>query len=49
MVTDYLHTGWWPTFNLADALIVRGAVLLVLATVLRQPAPQPDEDPASWT
>lgn len=30
VVTDYLHTGWWPTFNLADALIVTGAVLLVM-------------------
>lgn len=48
MVTDYLHTGWWPTFNLADALIVRGAILPVLATV-RQPALQPDKDPAWWT
>lgn len=48
MVTDYLHTGWWPTFNLADALIVCGAALLVLATV-RQPAPPPDKDPAWWT
>ncbi|MCB2412551.1 signal peptidase II [Demequina sp. TTPB684] len=30
VVTDYLHTGWWPTFNLADAAIVTGAALLVL-------------------
>ena len=28
VVTDYLHTGWWPTFNLADTLIVIGGVLL---------------------
>ncbi|NYI77040.1 signal peptidase II [Nocardioides panzhihuensis] len=28
-VTDYLHTGWWPTFNLADTLIVGGGLLLV--------------------
>ncbi|MBP2371441.1 signal peptidase II [Pseudonocardia parietis] len=47
-VTDYLHTGWWPTFNLADAVIVCGAALLVLTTV-RQPAPTPDKDPARWT
>lgn len=31
LVTDYLHTGWWPTFNLADTAIVTGAGLLVLA------------------
>jgi signal peptidase II len=24
-VTDYLHTGWWPTFNMADVFIVCGA------------------------
>ena len=31
VVTDYLHSGWWPTFNLADTEIVTGAALLVLA------------------
>lgn len=30
-VTDYLHTGWWPTFNLADTAIVTGAGLFILA------------------
>ena len=25
VVTDYLHTDWWPTFNLADAFISVGA------------------------
>lgn len=30
-VTDYLHTGWWPTFNLADVAICVGAGLLLLA------------------
>ncbi|MFE2958432.1 signal peptidase II [Nocardia tengchongensis] len=29
VVTDYLHTGWWPTFNLADTFIVVGAATLV--------------------
>ncbi|QGK70278.1 signal peptidase II [Allosaccharopolyspora coralli] len=36
VVTDYLHTGWWPTFNLADVLITCGGALIVLAT-LRSP------------
>ena len=36
VVTDYLHTGWWPTFNLADVAIVTGAGLLLLSS-LRQP------------
>mgnify|MGYP001205242964 FL=1 len=49
VVTDYLHTGWWPTFNLADAFIIGGAVLVVL-TSARQGAPaSPGKDPGSWT
>ncbi|MBJ8340798.1 signal peptidase II [Antrihabitans sp. YC3-6] len=32
VVTDYLHTGWWPTFNLADTFIVVGATALVTLT-----------------
>ena len=37
VVTDYLHTGWWPTFNLADTAIVGGGLLLAL-TVWRSDA-----------
>lgn len=49
VVTDYLHTRWWPTFNLADAFIVGGAVLLVL-TAARQGTPaSPRKDTDSWT
>lgn len=29
-VVDMLHTGWWPTFNLADVWITAGCSLLVL-------------------
>ncbi len=46
VVTDYLHTGWFPTFNLADTAIVTGAALLVLTT-LRHPTPRPNEDRTS--
>lgn len=35
LVTDYLHTGWWPTFNLADTFIVVGAISLVAHDFLR--------------
>ena len=31
VVTDYLHTGWWPTFNLADTFLVIG--FLVVAVI----------------
>ena len=33
IVTDYLHSGWWPTFNLADTAIVTGAILFVLSSL----------------
>lgn len=29
-VTDYFHTGWYPTFNLPDVLITAGATLILL-------------------
>lgn len=32
MVTDYLHTGWFPTFNGADVLITLGVATLVIAS-----------------
>ena len=32
VVTDYLHSGWWPTLNLADTAIVTGAILLVVSS-----------------
>ena len=40
VVTDYLHSGWWPTLNLADTAIVTGVVLLALLELRspRQPA-----------
>ena len=34
VVTDYLHSGWWPTFNLADTFITLGAGLLIVAALL---------------
>ena len=33
-VTDYLHTGWWPTFNLADTCIVLGAITFAIGYVV---------------
>ncbi len=33
LVTDYLHTGWFPTFNGADVFITLGASVLVLASL----------------
>ena len=33
-VVDFVHLGFWPTFNFADASIVIGAIVLVLTVVL---------------
>lgn len=38
VVTDYLHTGWFPTFNLADCFITAGAAGF-LVSVLRNRDP----------
>ena len=38
VVTDYLHSGWWATFNFADAAIVAGFILLVLSSMGSSPA-----------
>ncbi len=43
-VVDYLHTGWFPTFNLADVFVVGGVGLLILGTILFPPAARKDED-----
>ncbi|MCI4658459.1 signal peptidase II [Cryobacterium zhongshanensis] len=37
-VVDYLHTGWFPTFNLADVFVTTGVALYILGTIL---APRP--------
>ena len=33
-VVDYLHSGWFPTFNLADVFVTVGVGLYVLGTLL---------------
>lgn len=44
VVTDYFHTGWYPTFNLPDVLITVGAGLILLSSLR-----QPDQDQVSGT
>ena len=47
-VVDMLHTGWWPTFNLADVWIVVGCALLVLTELnaSRRRDKSPDPNPS---
>ncbi|WP_455837018.1 signal peptidase II [Pseudarthrobacter siccitolerans] len=33
-VVDYLHSGWFPTFNLADAFVTVGVGLYIVGTLL---------------
>jgi signal peptidase II len=36
-VIDFIHTSFWPTFNVADSAVVIGSVLLALALWRREP------------
>lgn len=40
-VVDYLHTGWFPTFNLADVFVTVGAAVMVLGA-FRRPRTGPE-------
>lgn len=33
-VVDMIHTGWWPTFNIADVYITTGVALLIVHHLL---------------
>ncbi|MEV0453859.1 signal peptidase II [Catellatospora methionotrophica] len=48
VVTDYLHTGWFPTFNLADVYLSAGVGLLILAE-WRQARRQPPAQASAQT
>lgn len=39
-VVDYLHSGWFPTFNLADVFVTVGAAVLVLGMLLPGKVPE---------
>jgi signal peptidase II len=50
VVTDYLHTGWWPTFNLADTFLVTGFIVIALLHARPERTPEPVHDhPAAPT
>ncbi|MBB5748002.1 signal peptidase II [Micrococcus sp. TA1] len=43
-VVDYLHTSWFPTFNLADVFVTTGVIALLLGTMWH-PTPDPAPEP----
>ncbi|RRQ26196.1 signal peptidase II [Rhodococcus sp. Eu-32] len=46
-VTDYFHTGWWPTFNLPDVYITCGVAALIVTSLLTHPRAGPEPEPRS--
>lgn len=42
-VVDWIDLQWWPVFNVADAAVVVGALLLLVATA-RAPIDEPEHD-----
>ncbi len=45
VVTDYLHTGWWPTFNLADTFLVLGCIAIALLSVFSDQGVEEGDSP----
>lgn len=43
-VVDFIDVQWWPIFNVADACVVVGGILLALSS-LREPVPEPEPTP----
>ncbi|WP_299169639.1 signal peptidase II [uncultured Arthrobacter sp.] len=43
-VVDYFHTGWFPTFNVADVLITVGTIVLAIAAVMADSQESEHED-----
>jgi signal peptidase II len=41
-VVDFIDLQWWPVFNVADAGVVVGSILLVLATLFSSDEPARD-------
>ncbi|MCC6225626.1 MAG: signal peptidase II [Microthrixaceae bacterium] len=49
-VVDFVYVGWWPTFNVADAAIVVGGILLaILLSVQEDQEPEGKAEPESST
>ena len=41
-VVDFIDLQWWPVFNVADACIVGGGILLAMCSMRRPPEARPD-------
>jgi signal peptidase II len=43
-VVDFIHLTRWPVFNVADAAVVAGTILLMLTALRKRKAPPPGPD-----
>ncbi len=43
-VTDFIHIGWWPPFNLADSAVVVGVILFIYSLF----PPAQKRDVSAW-
>lgn len=47
-VVDFVDLGWWPVFNVADAAVVVGVILLLVTTLLPvRDEPAAETDPGA--
>jgi len=47
-VVDFVDLGWWPVFNVADAAVVVGVILLLVTTLLpAREEPAAETDPSA--
>jgi signal peptidase II len=46
-VVDFFYVGWYPTFNVADACVVVGGILLAILTIRAPSEPEREAEPGA--